>query len=140
MIYNMPEFDEDIWSKITGNKGEKTMSDNDIIKALERCGIFGIYHCDSDCPMMNNGITNVNACKRELNIKAIELITRQKAKIEALEIINSTDVATTNKIREIAIKEFAERLKETKFKNGNDFIVYADNIDTLVKEMVGDGK
>ena len=88
------------------------MNDNDVIKALECCGIFGIYYCDSDCPMMNNGITNVNACKRELNIKAIELITRQKAKIEALEIINSTDVATTNEIREIAIKEFTDRLKQ----------------------------
>lgn len=88
------------------------MNDNDIIKALEYCGIFGIYNCDSDCQMINNGITNVNACKRELNIKAIELITRQKAKIEALEIINSTDVATTNEIREIAIKEFADRLKK----------------------------
>ena len=37
-----------------------------------------------------------------------------------------------------AIKEFAERLKETKFWNGNEYVIYADNIDVLAKEKVGD--
>ena len=42
------------------------------------------------------------------------------------------------KARVKAIKEFADRLKETKFKHGNDYIIYADNIDNLVKEMIGE--
>jgi hypothetical protein len=37
-----------------------------------------------------------------------------------------------------AYKEFAERVKATKFKHGNDYIIYADNIDNLLKELVGD--
>ena len=40
-----------------------------------------------------------------------------------------------NAIKAKAIKEFAQRLKETKFKHGNEYIIYAENIDNLVKEM-----
>ena len=37
-----------------------------------------------------------------------------------------------------AYKEFAEELLETKFKHGNDYIIYAENIYTILKEKVGD--
>lgn len=40
--------------------------------------------------------------------------------------------------RSEAVKEFAERLKETKFKHDNHYIVYSENIDVLVKEMAGE--
>ena len=35
------------------------------------------------------------------------------------------------------VKEFKEKLKETKFKYGNDYIVYAKNIDVIADEMCG---
>lgn len=77
------------------------------------------------------------------------LSTAKKAEIERL----SSCVKTEEEVRSIAesvinsqivfikseaIKEFAERLNETKFKHGSDHIIYADNIDTLVKEMIGE--
>jgi hypothetical protein len=34
-----------------------------------------------------------------------------------------------------AITEFEERLSDTKFKQGNDYIIYADNVSTVAKEM-----
>ena len=124
------------------------MTDNDIIKALECCGCDN-YQCDK-CPYAYKTCTVYK--------DSLDLINRQKAEIERLrecpKCVYEYDgemtefcvkapcpnYKTADEIRSEAIKEFAERLKETKFKHGNDFMVYADSIDTLVKEMVGDGK
>lgn len=68
-----------------------------------------------------------------------------KSEIERLtdynENLQTANTALSNEILEAkpeAAREFAERLKETKFKHDNDYIIYAENIDVLVKEMVGD--
>lgn len=109
------------------------MSDNDVVKALEYCAEGG--YC-GDC-----GYDIKSAkCIAKIMKDSIDLIIRQKAEIERLNYESLQMVASIKNLRAEAVKEFAERLKETKFKHGNDFMVYADNIDTLVKEMVGDGK
>ena len=65
---------------------------------------------------------------------------KQKAIIEAIDdamnplpFVTDFDKAIKTAQSE-AVKKFAERLKNTKFKHGNDYIIYAENIDHLVKE------
>lgn len=102
------------------------MNDNDIINALGYCFAVGdCEHCiyaDKPC--------------QELMADALGLINRQKAEIEALKLINSTYEAETDTIRNIAIKEFAERLEADL---GDVFMVnhpcVSAIIDNLVKEM-----
>ena len=112
------------------------MNDNEIIKALECCGILGIHHCDNFCPMFYNGTGSPSACRRELHIDAINLIKRQQAEIERLhsEVKEKTETivflkdqaigwsidfcnlkAKLNTAKSEAIKEFAERLKDMMF-------------------------
>ena len=106
------------------------MTDNEIIKALKCCK-SSVASCE-ECPMHVEGVI----CHGyELNRKALDLIKRQRAEIERLKRYN-TEVAY--KHYNDGIKEFAERLKETKFKHDNDYIIYAKNIDVLAKEMTGD--
>lgn len=118
------------------------MTDEQIIKALECCATDDGDDC-SQCPYDNivyepgNGGC-VNRCRKE----ALDLIKRQKAEIERLEIELKAMRGTANtykkwyhEAKSEAIKEFAERLKE---KFGiSDCIVTIDSNDTdnLVKEM-----
>ena len=114
------------------------MTDNEIIKALECC----IYHhgkCTS-CPLYAE-VTTV--CKEKKDNYVLDLINRQKAKIERLQKnIDGLNIFTTNHmtvIRLQAIKEFAEKLKEYSFLDNLSLdgkeTVYVDDIDNLVKEM-----
>ena len=119
----------------------KKLSDNEIIKALECC--TNDDHC-GDCFL----VYGLHDCKeKQLNLlkDALDLINRQKAEIERLEGEKSCIIehlkGTRIRLKTAkaeAIKEFAERLNDTKFWNGNEYVIYADNIDVLVKEMVGD--
>ena len=99
------------------------MNDNDIIKALGYCFAVGdCEHCvyaDKPC--------------QELMADALDIINRQKAEIEALKLINSTYCADTIIIREIAIKEFAVRLKG--MSEYGTINVSPWQVDNLVKEM-----
>jgi hypothetical protein len=78
---------------------------------------------------------DTDSCERQIMLYALDLINRQKAEIEE----------KSNKLREVlpivaelkaeAITEFEERLNDTKFKQGNDYIIYADNVSTVAKEL-----
>ena len=81
----------------------------------------------------------------------VDLINRQKAGIERLENQNTLllkkkckDINTARKIiKSEAIKEFAERLKETAYSYSDisgyrSTVVDADSIDNLLKEMTGE--
>ena len=121
------------------------MTDNEIIKALERCGMH------RECCYCNS----VEECgnKRVLTASTLDLINRQKAEIERLqkagkEAVNCfTRMGTLYKIKckelEVAkseaIKEFAERLKEMATSTFYEERKYVDteDIDNLVKEMEG---
>lgn len=124
------------------------MNDNDIINGLKCCIMEKCAKCTLKA--MN--------CSPKVHIAfAIELINRQKADIERLKKVNgiisrNADTAFQNGLNEAqelyseqiknevkaeAIKEFAERLKnELSFGK----YIQSDQIDNLVKEMVGDGK
>ena len=83
---------------------------------------------------------------------SLDLITRQQAKIERLneynENLKAANTALSNEILDIkseAVKEFAEKLKENSeivhlfsVHTGDHYMVDIDDIDNLVKEMVGE--
>ena len=111
------------------------MTDNEIIKVLECCG--------------GNSCSNCRASEKECTdiIKnALDLINRQKAENERLcieidELIIAKDQlfdeaeALIKKAKSEAIKGFAERVK---LLNQENLIIWNEQIDNLVKEMVGE--
>ena len=123
------------------------MTDEQIIKALECCATDDGDDC-FQCPYGNivykpgNGGC-VNRCRKD----ALNLINRQKAEIEYLKSIKlpygiqiEVSAKIENQLKSEAIKEFAERLKETAYSYSDisgyrSTVVDADSIDNLVKEM-----
>ena len=88
------------------------MTDNDIIKALECCTDYSYESllC-RECPYFEYGFNR--RCRDELSEDSLALITRQKAKIEALEMDNAqlqSDNINANMNREHLQAEI-ERLK-----------------------------
>ncbi len=133
------------------------MTDNEIIKALEEelKTALTINHRFEE----SNDTENPDDHKFiALLSNTIKLINHLKAEIERLEsnleFVRGTvkrlreydeerdiqlHARLTEKSRAEAIKEFAERLKAEGFKHKNfGELVYVDNIDDLVKEMVGE--
>lgn len=117
------------------------MTDNEIIKALECCKMpVGSGACNS-CHLKgtrNNATIGSKSCTTILIEKVLDLITRQNAEIEKLNYENLKMIASIKNLKADAVKEFVERLDDTKFKIGNDYVIYADNVQTIKKEMVGD--
>ena len=123
------------------------MTDNETIKALQICSDDEADTC-RDCPYSNDW----TICNELLAKDALDLINRQQAEIERL----NACVKTEDEVRAIAketiqqyiltaraeaVKEFAERLKKKSQKRTSDIYgerVYMQDIDILVKEMVGD--
>ena len=110
------------------------MTDNEIIKALECCvAPFG-SNC-RDCSLQK-----VNYCEDTLLQNTLDLINRQKAEIDGLKsearrykqyYFNHE----YDKLEAEAIKAFAERLKD-ELSFGR--YIQPDQIDNLVKEMIGE--
>ena len=129
---------------------EQTMTDNDIIKALECCK-DSYFSCECDCCPYIRGARK--DCNGDLMCDALDLINRQKAEIERLTEDNFIKSQKRANIFEIAnayergraeaITEFAERLKE-KAKMGKGYLgnVYHSvdvcYIDQIAKEMKGE--
>ena len=130
------------------------MTDKDIVKALECCGI------KTDCKgCYFDTHESEDICAREIVKNAFDLINRQKEEIEFLRktIGKNSKKALDVTLEEIeksrveAIKEFAERLKQT---ITNEIIIYynsngggyylaedtIEDIDNLVKEMAGNAE
>lgn len=98
------------------SRGEQTMTDKEIMQALEYCTTNG--YC-MNCPY--NNCTN-----KDIDELALDLINHQKAEIERLN--QRIKIAQSE-----AIKEFAERLK-TRFGEW-----MGDNkTDDIIKEIVGE--
>lgn len=114
------------------------MTDNEIIKALECCGVD--TSCEG-CPYHDVSLCQDNLCK-----DALSLINRQKAEIERLQGLlvewkkaGYKYADSIENIKAEAIKEFAERLKREAVTHKNfGELVYVEDIDNLVKEMVGE--
>lgn len=132
------------------------MTDNEIIKALECCLLDNKQHDErcSECPMYE---TPLIVCQNLLAYHSLNLINRQKAAIEELEakidkqyeqakadiLGNMSDGGTSchwciDQHRAAAIKEFAERLKDTLGYGWLLGSAVKTRIDNLAKEMVGD--
>ena len=130
------------------------MTDKDIIKALECCGI------KTDCKgCYFDTHESEDICAREIVKNAFDLINHQKEEIEFLrKTIGKNDkkaldvtLEEIEKSRVEAIKEFAERLKQTITNeintyynsNGGGYYLAEDtieDIDNLVKEMTGNAE
>ena len=120
---------------------DKKLTDNEIIKAFEvfvgRIG-KGLIFAKLDVK-----IDGTDEFKHiELSFDNIfDLINRQKAEIERLEQQLETLCITLKLAKAEAIKEFAERLKEMYKHNKTSvtsLVTLFDNINNLVKEMVGE--
>ena len=129
------------------------MTDAEIIKALKQCFICGL--CNG-CPLeVDAGGTPCRKLGREI----LDLINRQKAEIERLETelkamqsvnrFNKEEIKRLGRLgasatrrlikaRAEAIKEFAERLKPMYKMLCVDEGDWCNELDNLVKEMVGD--
>lgn len=87
-----------------------SMTDEQIVKALEQCGIYEFddkQESCKECPFCG-----CDYCKYELCDFALALIKRQQAEIEDLrEIIFTDRTEAIKKLKAEAIKEFAENLK-----------------------------
>ena len=130
------------------------MTDKDIIKALECCGI------KTDCKgCYFDTHESEDICAREIVKNAFDLINHQKEEIEFLQktIGKNSKKALDVTLEEIeksrveAITEFAERLKQTITNeintyynsNGGGYYLAEDtieDIDNLVKEMTGNAE
>ena len=138
------------------------MTDKEIIKALECCGKPVDENSCSECPYH----CYEEDCHKLLP-QAIDLINRQQAEIERLNspvlIIDNVDLSENEiaeklrnlpvqifpdneeQIRNEAIKEFAERLKNATLpiRIGGQYnydVISKQGIDHILKEMVGDAE
>lgn len=88
------------------------MTDNEIVKALECCGVdpnSGKYADCKNCPLDSLG--NANCFNFVIQQHALDLIKRQQAEIESMENCERILICQLAEERNKAIKEFAERLK-----------------------------
>lgn len=113
------------------------MNDNDIVKALECCKIATPPFMCEECPLCTIPSYSCAAKCKEL---ACDLINRQKSEIERLKRYDEErdirlHARLTETARVEAIKEFAERLKQTRVDFDGIEMVAVGNIDTITKEM-----
>ena len=69
--------------------------------------------------------------------EAIDLINRQKAEIEKVKPIHNSFERELECAKQEAIKEFAERLKET-FPSNSHWVKPREKVDELVQELAGE--
>lgn len=129
------------------------MTDNEIIKALKKHSMDLCSNCKVE------KATLCNNCISEIERNALDLINRQQAEIEKLKaeeekypfkcVMPFNSMVCSKSIEDYdrfvgdigadAIKEFAERLREKAYLTDRKvYAVLRDDIDNLVKEMVGD--
>ena len=129
------------------------MTEEQIIEYLKHCSTTESCHKDK-CPCLKDGHT----CIAFESKPVLDLINRQKAELENHNVEVNKMVAEIERLREEcrsfadigkmyseikaeAIKEFAERLKGEAYTNNYcEKIVLENDIDNLVKEMVGDAE
>lgn len=130
---------------------DKKITDEEIIKVLECCADSKNYQCNK-CPLY------ADCEKASIAENALDLINRQKSEIERLKECPKCvyeydgevteycvqgpcpNFKTVEQIKAEAYKEFAERLKSYLLlnKKGSMSVVSFENIDTLLKRMVGE--
>ena len=106
------------------------MTDNEIIKALGECTKHKA--CEA-CHFMDK-CYDLDVLHRQ----ALDLINRQKAEIEAKSKKLSEILPIVAEIRNNAVKEFAEELKDRKHFITMNIEEFECCIDNLLKETVGE--
>jgi hypothetical protein len=133
------------------------MTDEQIKKALKVCVKNETPFCCGECELGENN-SSCDCVDRLLKL-SLDLIARQQAEIKELEkekyrLQKALNQAEDYRLiaRTEAIKEFAERLKETPMRFSVEYVKYYDkppikkmvlfiddnDINNLVKEMVGE--
>ena len=133
-----------------------TMTDEQIIKALERCYQHraccycnSLEECGSTKDLTTSALDLINRQKTEIDIlirkkeTLRDEVAEQQAEIErlreentALDGANVLLTVTLQNARAEAIKEFAERLKDQAYINNYcNLVINTESIDNLVKEM-----
>ena len=121
------------------------MTDKEIIQALECCAEEKCWECLFEPTKFKKGTFG---CCDELKKCALDLINRQQAEIERLKEKYDRTMTSLKAVLDEradhteAIKEFAEWLKESNHGTLSYCTGWVDfdDIDNLVKEMVGDDK
>ena len=117
--------------------GGLTMTDNEIIKAFKD---FLNEQVDGYTDLVETGGERYEFIEKELELlkEMDNLINRQKSEIERLRY-NLEAVLDERADHSEAYKEFAERLKENSIATFSwNGVVLVEEIDNLLKEMVGD--
>ena len=116
---------------------------DDVIKALECCtkpNCVGF-----ECPLYGDQA----ACVTGLNIAALSLINELTEENERLRgcvmseeevriIANETIKQCISIIKADTVRKMQERLNETKFKMMGDYFIYAQNVDQIADEIIGE--
>ena len=117
-------------------------TDEQIKMALELCVNWKSEYC-LNCPLTDECDNDSDALIRN----TLDLIKRQEAEIERLEKENNHFAGVGklhSEIKAEAIKEFWEDLKKQSFQGCDcavpDDVVFVEDGDDLVKEMVGESK
>ena len=124
------------------------MTDNEIIKALENeiCSTEYVDsdYCDGvDLTLIKSAVDLINHQKTEIErLKGI-LVSPSKDSMDFCGVLCDYPEELIDKANSEAIKKFADRLKQKSeyYENGQGWegrICYEDDIDKLVKEMVGE--
>ena len=133
------------------------MTDEQIVKALERCKTYDDLRACYKCPALENGdcSNGKTYISDYIAEKVLDLINRQKAEIgrlqhykQSYDELKAEHLETIKAIKQLkseAIKEFIKEHREIMmaFCDDDDQISlkvceYDANTDNLVKEMVGD--
>ena len=111
---------------------EHKFTDDEIVKGVNA---YVTRMCNK-CNVKDLG-TCCDSCFITVISQSADLINRQKAEIEDLEIKNEHLVCFLVEARRDAIKEFAESIKLEFYREFDEIIpsIMADRIDNLVKEM-----
>ena len=114
-----------------------SMTDNEIVKALECCvGDNDGKNC-FDCPLWE-----IDDCQEQLLLGALNIINRLQVKNQRLTTAHPKTIESIKKMRDKAkaeaYKEFAERLKERAKANEWNGTICGLDIDNLLKEIIGE--
>lgn len=135
-------------SMVDGHIDNQKMTDDEIIKALECC----ITNDCAKCKAYDETNGEIVDCLHAICRNALDLINRQNEEIERLlKAINYKHCVYEKRVVTEAIKEFAEGLKDIICNksdesldnpDGSNYFIpdVLDDIDNLVKEMVGDSE
>lgn len=115
---------------------DKNLTDNEIIKAIERCMIpIGRGGCQG-CPMYNE-----EKCLKKLFKMIVDLINRLQAENERLEkeVETFSDIGKMySEVKAEAYKECIERVKDIDQCTFDGWIEFPeDKLDNLLKGLVG---